>query len=118
MADGYDIADVAEDDAGQLQLIIFHIGNAVEAQHVAVNGSADDDQDIGDTAGNHEFSILIYYQQARHRQDICECDRGFGSAYDESIEDTVADDQIVTVQFHRPALDPQQDLAGDNRQPG
>ena len=59
MTDGHDIADVAEDDTGQLQLIIFHIGSAVEAQHIAIDGCTDDDQGIGDTAVNHEFSVLI-----------------------------------------------------------
>lgn len=50
MTDGHDIADVAEDDTGQLQLIIFHIGSAVEAQHIAIDGCTDDDQGIGNTA--------------------------------------------------------------------
>ena len=59
MTDGHDVADVAEDDTGQLQLIIFHIGSAVEAQHIAIDGCTDDDQGIGDTAVNHEFSVLI-----------------------------------------------------------
>ena len=40
MADGHDIADVTQDDTGQLQLVILHIGSTVKAQHVAVDGSA------------------------------------------------------------------------------
>ena len=31
MADGHDIADVTQDDTGQLQLVILHIGSTVKA---------------------------------------------------------------------------------------
>ena len=59
MTDGHDIADVAQDDTGQLQLVILHIGSTVEAQHIAIDGCTDDDQGIGDTAVDHEFPVLI-----------------------------------------------------------
>ena len=62
MADGHDIADVTQDDTGQLQLVILHIGSTVKAQHVAVDGSAHNDQRVDDTAVDHEFPVLIQDQ--------------------------------------------------------
>ena len=62
MADGHDIADVTQDDTGQLQLVILHIGSTVKAQHVAVDGSAHNDQRVNDTAVDHEFPVLIQDQ--------------------------------------------------------
>ena len=67
MADGHDVADVAEDDTGQLQLIVFHIGSTVVAQHVTVDSGSDNDRGIGNAAVNHKFLVLIQYQQACHR---------------------------------------------------
>ena len=62
MADGHDITDVTQDDTGQLQLVILHIGSTVKAQHVAVDGSAHNDQRVDDTAVDHEFPVLIQDQ--------------------------------------------------------
>ena len=42
MLDGHDIADVAEDNTGEFQLIILHIGGGIITDHDAVSSTAYD----------------------------------------------------------------------------
>ena len=57
--DGHDVADIAEDDAGKLQLVIFHIGSGIIAEDHMINSAFDNDQRIDDSADYHKLLVFI-----------------------------------------------------------
>ena len=118
MLDGHDIADVAEDDTGYLKLVVFHIRGAVGTErNDMVDRACDDDECVGNAAVHHKFPVLIENEQAGHRKDIGEGDRGSGSADHKGIKDTVSDHEIVFIEICRPALCPKNEFAGKKRKP-
>ena len=72
MLDGHYIADVTEDNAGQLQLVVLHVGSGLKSQHHPVGGASHDNQGVYNAAAYHEFLVFIQDQKTCHRQNISE----------------------------------------------
>ena len=117
MLDGHDIADVAEDNTGEFQLIILRIGGGIITDHDAVSSTAYDDQRICNTTGNHEFFVFIQNQKAGYREYVGKRDWRFRRTDNVGIKYAVANDQIIFVKFRCKTFDPQQDLSDKDRKP-
>ena len=98
MADGHNIADITQDDTGNLQLIVFNICGAGKSKDTGAVDDADDNAGgISDTTSDHKLLAFIENQNTHYRKDVSKGNRRSCGTDQKGIENTIADKQIKTI---------------------
>ena len=71
MADRHDIADITEQETGNLQLIIFLVRCSILTENdQMINDTDNDTGNIGDCTSHHKFPVFVKNQKTDNRKNV------------------------------------------------